>query len=116
MVIAILNQVRRITSRLFIGSTNRRILGAAVVVAGATAVVSLASMARELLLAATFGTSDTLEAFLIAFALPTFVVNVIAGSFASALIPTFIQVREQEGRTTAQTVFPAGTIWAGGSP
>jgi putative peptidoglycan lipid II flippase len=114
MVIAILNQVRGVTWRLFAGSTNRRILGAAVVVAGATAVVSLAAMGRELLLAATFGTGDALEAFVIAFALPTFVINVIAGSFASALIPTFIQVREMEGRDAAQDIFSAGTTLGAG--
>jgi len=47
---------------------------------------------------------------LIAFALPTFVVNVIAGSVAAALIPTVIRVREQESRVAAQAVFSASMI------
>src|SRR5215211_5193321 len=85
--------------RLSSGTTNRSIFGAAVIVGGATAFVSLASIVRELLLAASFGTTDALDAFLIAFSLPAFVVSVIGGSFASALIPTFIQVREHEGPT-----------------
>jgi putative peptidoglycan lipid II flippase len=88
--------------RLSSGTTNRSIFGAAVIVGGATAFVSLAYIVRELLLAASFGTTDALDAFLIAFSLPAFVVSVIGGSFASALIPTFIQVREHEGSTSAQ--------------
>lgn len=84
------------------GTTNRSIFGAVVIVGGATAVVSLASIARDLVLAASFGTSDALDAFLIAASIPLFIVSVIAGSFGSALIPSFIQVREQEGHVAAQ--------------
>ncbi len=114
MVAGLLNQVRGVTWRLIAGSTNRRILQAMIVVAVATALVSLASLGRELIVAATFGTGDALEAFLIAFTLPTYVINVIAGSFASALVPTFILVHEREGRDEAQALFSAGTILAVG--
>jgi putative peptidoglycan lipid II flippase len=114
MVAGLLNQVRGVTWRLIAGSTNRRILQAMIVVAVATALVSLASLGRELIVAATFCTGDALEAFLIAFTLPTYVINVIAGSFASALVPTFILVREREGRDEAQALFSAGTILAVG--
>jgi hypothetical protein len=48
-------------------STSRRIFAAAVTVGGATAVASLASIARELVVAASFGTSDVLDAFIRSF-------------------------------------------------
>ena len=108
---------RRIGARwrqLSDGSANRRIFGAAVIVGGATAVVALAWMARELLVAASFGTSGALDAFLVAFSVPTFVGNVIAQSFASAVVPTFIRVREQEGHAAAQRVFSGLVLLATG--
>ena len=87
------------------GTTNRRIVGAAVIVGGATAFVSLASIVRDLLIAASFGTSDELDAFLIAISLPVFTVSVLGGAFASALIPAYIQARDQQGQATAQELF-----------
>ena len=52
-----------------------------------------------------FGRGDALDAYLIAFLLPSFLVNLVAGSFNSAMIPTFIQVREREGKEAAQRLF-----------
>jgi hypothetical protein len=63
MVIAILDQIKEDNWRLFTGSTNRPILGTAVVVAGATAFVSLASIDREFLVAATFARATPLRRF-----------------------------------------------------
>ena len=57
------------------GSVTRKIFGAATIVAILTLVTQLASTARELTVAAWFGTADCLDAFLIAFLLPTFVIN-----------------------------------------
>lgn len=71
-------------------------------VGGVTLVVKLAAAAKEIVVAYQFGTSDELDAFLIAFLLPQFAINLIAGSFNAALIPTYIQVREQEGQREAQ--------------
>jgi putative peptidoglycan lipid II flippase len=62
------------------------------------------SFAKDLFLARSFGTGDELDAFLIAFALPSFAINVIAGSFNVALIPTFVRVRETGGRELAQNL------------
>ncbi|MEO1466611.1 MAG: lipid II flippase MurJ, partial [Cyanobacteria bacterium J06633_1] len=50
-------------------------------------------------------TGNELDAFVMAMVVPTFLVNVIAGSFKSALIPTYIQVREQQGQLAAQRLF-----------
>lgn len=96
------------------GSTNWRIFSAAVTVGLATALVKVASIVKELVVAWRFGTGDALDAFLIALLVPSFIINVIAGSFNSALIPTYIQVREQEGIQAAQRLFSGATIWSVG--
>ena len=74
--------------------------------------VKLAAVAKEVAVAHQFGTEDVLDAFLIAFLLPSFAINVVAGSFNAALIPTFIQVREHEGREVAQRLFSSVMVWS----
>lgn len=83
----------------------RKIFNAAASVAVCSAFAGFASTAKELLVARWFGRGDALDAFLIAFLLPSFLVNLVAGSFNSAMIPTFIQVREREGKEAAQRLF-----------
>jgi len=93
-------------------TTNRKIFRAATVIAICACVAKLTSTAKELVVANQFGRSDALDAFLIAFLLPSFVVNLVAGSFNAALIPTFIQVREREGHQAAQRLFSSVMIWS----
>ncbi len=94
------------------GSVSRKIFGAATVVAAFTLVTQLGSIARELTVAAWFGTADCLDAFLVAFLLPLFVINVVAGSFNAAFIPTFIQVTEKKGFKVAQELFSSIMTWS----
>ena len=84
---------------------NRRILSAAITVGSFTLLVKLAAIAKEVVVAHQFGAGDALDAFLIAFLLPSFAINVVAGSFNTSLIPTFIEIREREGREAAQQLF-----------
>jgi putative peptidoglycan lipid II flippase len=79
------------------GSINRQILSAAIIVAICTVLVKVVAFSKESIVAWKFGTNDFVDAFLIASVIPNFIVNVIAGSLNDALIPTYIQVREQEG-------------------
>lgn len=69
-----------------------------------TLLVRVVSLAREVLIAHDFGVGDSTDAFFIAFLLPTFVVNVVAGSFGSSLIPVYVEVRDTRGREAAQAV------------
>jgi putative peptidoglycan lipid II flippase len=62
-------------------------------------------LARDLILASTFGTGDALDAFLIAFLPVNFLMNVIAGSMSAVFIPAYIRARETEGQAEAQQVF-----------
>jgi putative peptidoglycan lipid II flippase len=94
------------------GSTNRKIFGAAVIIASLTFSVKIVSMMKELVVAASFGTGDAIDAFLIAFLVPSFAINVIGGSFNAAFIPTYIQVREKEGVVSAQSLFSSIMVWS----
>ncbi|MGB3641558.1 MAG: lipid II flippase MurJ [Rivularia sp. (in: cyanobacteria)] len=98
---------RKLTS----GSTNRQIFGAALTVGLGTGLVKIAAMAKELVVAWRFGTQDELDAFYIALLVPSFVINVIAGSFNSAFIPTYIQVLQKQGVKAAQKLFSSATLW-----
>lgn len=92
-------------------ATNHRIFFAMVTISSLTLVVQLVAMAKELLVAAWFGTSDAMDAFLMAMVIPTFVINTIAGSFHSALIPEYIRVRDQEGPVAAQNIFSSAMVY-----
>ena len=92
------------------GSINRQILGAAIIVSFGTGLVKIAAIIKELVVAWRFGTGDEVDAFLIALVIPEFIKNVVAGSFNAALIPTYIQVREEEGIESAQRLFSGATI------
>jgi putative peptidoglycan lipid II flippase len=83
-------------------TANHRIFRAALTVGLFSAFVKVIATLKELVVAGFLGRSDDLEAFLIAFLIPSFVVQLVASQFASAVIPTFIEVRENNGREAAQ--------------
>ncbi|HEV3137238.1 MAG TPA: hypothetical protein VGZ26_05025, partial [Pirellulales bacterium] len=65
-------------------ATNRRVLASAALLGGATVLVKLFALARDWLVARQFGASDEVDAFLVAFLIPSFAVAVLAHSFAAA--------------------------------
>lgn len=108
MVIAIANAQTALRSIWHVSSqvsTTRKIFGTVLTVGALTLLAKLAVIGKELVVAAQFGTGDAVDAFLIAFLLPSFAINVVAGSFSAAFIPTYIQVREREGPAAAQRLF-----------
>ncbi len=88
--------------KLSTGSVNRQIFAAAIIVTGMTVLVKIASIGKEFVVAWSFGTSNSVDAFVIALLLPQFIANVVAAPFKPALIPTYIRVREQQGQQQAQ--------------
>jgi putative peptidoglycan lipid II flippase len=94
------------------GSVNSKIFSAAIIVAGGTLFVKLIAVVKELVVAWKFGTADELDAFLIALMIPSLLIAVIAGSFNAALIPTYIKVRDHEGKAIAQKLFSSATVWS----
>jgi putative peptidoglycan lipid II flippase len=80
-------------------------------VAGGSSIVKMAAMAKEVVIAGQFGAGDQIDAFLIAFVLPSFVTGVVTAAFQSAVIPTYIQVRDREGAEIARALVSTVTIW-----
>jgi putative peptidoglycan lipid II flippase len=93
-------------------SINRRIFAAMLTVGGLSLGVTMVSTLKEIVIAHQFGAGDNLDAFLIAYLVPAFAINVVAGSFNAALIPTYAQVREQEGKDAAQRLFSSSMLWS----
>jgi len=93
----------------FRGSINRRILGAILTVGGFAFVVKLTATVKELAVAYQFGTGDAVDAFLIAFLIPTLVINVVAGSLTAAFTPVYIELRETQRSSAARRLFRSVT-------
>ena len=72
-----------------------------VAVGGVTVITKAAAMAKDMVTASSFGTSDAMDAFLIAFVLPSIAINIIAGSLEVAIVPVYVQVRERDGAEAA---------------
>jgi putative peptidoglycan lipid II flippase len=90
----------------------RRIAGAILTVATATGVVKIATLAKEMTIAARFGAGDAIDAFVIAFLLPSFVISVLSTAFQAAVVPVFVQVREQEGPDAARALIANVVFWS----
>ncbi|HEY6971462.1 MAG TPA: lipid II flippase MurJ [Candidatus Angelobacter sp.] len=88
-----------------IDSPNRRIFRAALVVGLLTLLVKCGATVKELVVARWFGRSDALDAFLIAFLLPSFILGLVMGALEFSLIPTFIRTRQNEGVEATQKLF-----------
>ncbi len=86
-------------------SINRRILSALLTVGALTILTKFASAGKDLVIAYQFGAGDELDAFLMAFLIPSFAINLIGGSLNPALLPTYIQVRKQEGMEAANNLY-----------
>ncbi len=93
-------------------SASWKILRATGVLTGFSGVVLAATVARELVTAKYFGRGDAVDAYVIAYLLPSFVVNIVAYSFNLALIPVFVEVRQREGRASAQRLFSGAMVWS----
>ena len=78
-------------------TTNRQIFRAALIVCCLGVVAKLVGIIKELVVARAFGRSDDIDAFLIAFLLPSFVLNIGMGSLGYALVPVFVETRENLG-------------------
>lgn len=82
-----------------------RVLFQMATVGAYTGVVKIGGGAKVVLTARAFGMSDGLDAYLIAFLLPSFVCDTLAGPLNSALVPTLVEVREREGTEAAHRLY-----------
>ncbi len=86
-------------------STNGRIFAAAAMIAGFSSLVKLTNLGKEILVARSFGAGDALDAFYVAFLLPGFFIGILIASCNEAFIPTYVEIRDNEGIEAAQHVF-----------
>ncbi len=82
-------------------SANSRILSATGLVGMLTLVVSAIVFGKDLLVARYFGRSAEIDAFLLAYMLPTFIATALGGSLASAFLPVYVELQEREGAAAA---------------
>lgn len=95
------DRLRLLTS----GSVNRKIFGATLLIGALTFGIKLVSVLKESVVAASYGTTRNFDAFIVATLLPTTIISIVSGSLNAALIPTYIQVREQEGHEQAHRLY-----------
>jgi putative peptidoglycan lipid II flippase len=95
-------------------TVNRKIFSAMITVGVMTVISKGLVFVQVLVLAYFFGTSSALDAFFIAYLVPSFAVVVIAQSFNVALVPTYIEVRDRDGQQAAQRLLSTMTFWSVG--
>lgn len=89
----------------------RRVFAAATLISVLTLLAKLANVAQDLLAAARFGTTDAMDAFLLAYVFPLFAISVATTSITGALIPAYIHARERDGATAAQELASSTVGW-----
>src|SRR5260370_6432252 len=85
--------------------TSWRMLADTATVGGWTSIAKVAGAVKVILAARLFGTGDAMDAYLIAFLLPSFFIDMLSSPLDSALIPTLIEVRENRGRAAAESLY-----------
>lgn len=113
------------TSRLQIPQRRRvpwagALARSAALVAGLTIVVRVFSVARELLVARMFGVSDALDAYAIAYTVPSFAMVVLAAPMAAAVVPAYVGVAQTRDDPASRKFSGAlltafGAVFAGGA-
>ena len=83
----------------------RYILFDTLAIAGLTLIVKLAGTAKSVVAARYFGAGDALDCYLIAFLIPSFLSDVLAGAINPALVPSLIDAAERNGNGSAQAVY-----------
>jgi putative peptidoglycan lipid II flippase len=82
-------------------SLHARIAGGALLVAALTALVRLAMLAREVVVAATYGRGDALEAFLVAVLAPMSLGVALGSALHLVAVPTLTRLRRDHGAEAA---------------
>lgn len=94
------------------GPRHWRVFGNAATVCSLTSTAKLAGAAKVIVTARFFGTSDALDAFLIAFLLPSILSDVIAGSFTPSLIPLLVRAQTTGGSEAAHRLIRAALAFS----
>jgi putative peptidoglycan lipid II flippase len=82
-------------------TTNRKIFRAALIVGFFGLIAKFAATLKELIIARSFGRGDAVDAFLIAFVLPSFVLTIGMSALGYTLVPVFVETRQRDGEEAA---------------
>jgi putative peptidoglycan lipid II flippase len=82
----------------------------AMAISALTIAVKLASAAKVIISGQFFGAGDALDAYLIAFLIPSFLGDICAGALNPALIPALLEMRQRKGSSAAISVY-AGVLY-----
>src|ERR1700732_1845872 len=85
-------------------ATTGLMLAAATRIASVALLVKGAALAKDVAVAWNFGTGDSIDAFIIALAVASFVSVIIGGSLQTAFMPSYIRVRQHQGPAAAQAL------------
>lgn len=86
---------------------------ATIILSGGAVIVQAIGFVRQVYLAAEVGIDSGLDALLIALALPFALVGVLAGGISVALVPAYIQAKEERGSLMARRVAGTVLVWVG---
>jgi putative peptidoglycan lipid II flippase len=84
---------------------------ATIILTGGAVIVQAIGFLRQVYLAAEVGIDSGLDALLISLALPLALVSVLAGGISVALVPAYIQVREDRGTLLARRLAGTVLVW-----
>jgi putative peptidoglycan lipid II flippase len=90
----------------------RGLLSTVLTVGSITLLVKTFAAGKETVVARQLGVGDALDTFIVAYYLPALAIGAISTSFNSALIPTYIQVRQHSGKVAAQQLFSNVIFWS----
>jgi putative peptidoglycan lipid II flippase len=89
-------------------ASHRRVFTNAALVGVLATAAKLAGAAKVVVTARYFGAGDQLDAFVIAFLLPAFFSDIVAGSFGASFVPAYIRVRSNQGEAAARVFARTG--------
>jgi putative peptidoglycan lipid II flippase len=96
-------------------ASHRRVFTNAALVGLLSTAAKLAGAGKVMVTARYFGAGDQLDAFVIAFLLPAFFADIVAGSFGASFVPAFIRVRSNQGEAAARMFARTGLALVLGS-
>src|SRR6266568_3194540 len=83
---------------------DRRVFATAGGIVALSLLVKTGTAVRELLIAWYFGTSDPLDAYLIAYAVPYFFITLLGASVAPVLVPAYVSLRVRHQKRDAEAL------------
>ncbi len=86
-------------------ATSWRMLADTATVGGFTTAAKVAGALKVILAARLFGAGDAMDAYLIAFLLPAFFLDILAVPLDSALIPALVELRENDSKARAGVLY-----------